>query len=306
MVEFLKVDLQMFDDGEGDELLDIIEGSEQSAIAQQSRSPVITSSRTQVDNPLSKVVYGKVADEGEAGASTPNTQGEDKKALWAGIKEQYKEQYGEDVQSIVKDRFKKHSAVEQRLGQVDPIISMLMEKYEAKDEAHLLELVQNDTIETYADREGLSLEQAKETFKVKNENKQLKKQVDEFANKDQQAVIEQQISKWRGEESAIQKEIPEFKLDAFADNKQFMDLLAAGIEMKVIYQVLNLDSIIAKTVQTAQKNTVANIKARGTKVPEAGAKNTPGMLVKSDVNTHTREDRAEINRRVARGETITL
>lgn len=296
----------MFDDGE-DTTPDTIEGSEPTAIAQQSRSPIITSSRTRPDSSL--LTYGEFEEGEETTESTPNAQGNetDKKALWAEIKEQYKEQYGEDVQSIVKDRFKKNSAIEQRLGKVDPIISMLMEKYEANSEEHLLELVQNDTIETYADREGLTLEQAKETYKVKNENVQLKKQLSEFASKDQQEVIDQQINKWRGEEAVIQKEIPEFKLDTFADNKQFMDLLAAGIEMKVIYQVLNLDSIIAKTVQTAQKNTATNIKARGNKITEAAAKNAPGMIVTSNAyNLTTKELRDDANKRAARGERITF
>ena len=303
----LKVDLQMFDDGEV-EAPPSIEGSEQSVIAPQSRSTNITSSRTQANNDLANVVYGKT-DAGEGGESTPNAQGTevDKKVLWAEIKEQYKDLYGEDVQSIIKDRFKKNTVTEQRLGQVDPIISMLMEKYEAKDETHLLELVQNENLEAYADREGLTLEQAKETHNVKNENKALKKQLDEFATKDQQEVINQQIGRWRSEETAIQKDTPDFKLDSFVENEKFMKLLEAGIDMKTVYQVLNLDSIIAKTVKATQKNTVDNIKARGTsKVPEAGAKNTPGLIVKSDVNSHTREDRAEINRRVARGEIIKL
>jgi hypothetical protein len=58
--------------------------------------------------------------------------------------------------------------------------------------------------------------------------------------------------------------------------------------------------------QTVEQKLAGKIAANGTRPVENGAKSQNGVVVKNDVSTMTKLDRAEINRRVARGEKISF
>ena len=80
--------------------------------------------------------------------------------------------------------------------------------------------------------------------------------------------------------------------------------------MEHAYKVIHMDSIMQGNAQVVaqqtSKATADNIRARGNRPKENAGSATPGVTYKSDVSKLTRKDRAEIARRVARGENISF
>ena len=64
--------------------------------------------------------------------------------------------------------------------------------------------------------------------------------------------------------------------------------------------------IIQREKQTAQQNTINNIKARGLRPDEAGSTSSGAVGFKKDVSQLTPKERAEFVRRASLGETITF
>ena len=76
------------------------------------------------------------------------------------------------------------------------------------------------------------------------------------------------------------------------------------------YLVLHKDDVIPAAMQhvaqTVEQKLASNIAANGARPTENGMKSQGASVVKSDVTQLSKLDRAEINRRVARGEKISF
>ena len=83
----------------------------------------------------------------------------------------------------------------------------------------------------------------------------------------------------------------------------------AGIRLRVsgdtVFQLF-LNGQAVNIAAQAQKQVVDNIRSRGSRPAENGTVSRSGFTYKSDVSKLSKEDRAEIARRAARGETITF
>jgi hypothetical protein len=101
---------------------------------------------------------------------------------------------------------------------------------------------------------------------------------------------------------------PSFDLDTEMRNPEFVKLLKSGVDVRTSYEVLHKDEIIPAAMQfTAQKvgQQITNkIIANGARPVENGINSQSSAIVKSDVSQLSKDDRAEIIRRVARGEKI--
>lgn len=297
-LKLLAVNLSLFNDGEASTPAGDESGSNGGFATPQTAN--YTSSR----NPLSNVQYG-VADDGEqsldAQGADVQTQEIDRRAQFERFKSEYKDLYGSEVESIIKSRFKKYNSLEQQLSNYDPIIQSLMEVHGAKDIDELRNIVEDMTYERLADEEGLTTEQARRLKQAERENKQLKSV---FHEQEQQKVINETIAEWNRQADALKQTYSDFDFNQWTTNKQFMDLLGAGIDVKTAYEIVDLPNIKAGTARQAERNVVANIQAKGRKIPENGVNGTPGMVVKASVKDLSKADREEIARRAMRGETI--
>ena len=65
-----------------------------------------------------------------------------------------------------------------------------------------------------------------------------------------------------------------------------------------------MTGVMRHTAHTVQQKTVEDIKARGLRPTENGMTPHSSAILKTNVQDLTKEDMAEINRRVARGEKI--
>ena len=91
-------------------------------------------------------------------------------------------------------------------------------------------------------------------------------------------------------------------------NPKFLELLKNNIDVRTAYEVLHKDEIIPAAMQftarTVEQKITNKIIANGARPPENGMNSRSASLVKSDVSQLSKEDRAEIIRRVQRGEKI--
>ena len=103
---------------------------------------------------------------------------------------------------------------------------------------------------------------------------------------------------------------PSFDLRAEMQNPKFVDLLRSNIDVRTAYEVIHKDDIIAGAMQFTAKKVEQNITnkiiANGARPSENGNSSQGASVTKSDVSALTKADRAEIARRVARGEKISF
>lgn len=109
---------------------------------------------------------------------------------------------------------------------------------------------------------------------------------------------------------ALKGVYPNFDLNLELQNGKFVDLIKNNVDVRTAYEVVHKDEIIPAAMKfTADKvkQQISNsIIANGARPTENGINSQSSALVKPDVSMLTKEDRAEIIRRVAKGEKISF
>lgn len=223
--------------------------------------------------------------------------------------EEYKDIYTEETQRIINRRFRETQNLEQQVARNQPLIDMLMQRYKISDGdiGKLTAAIENDDAywSEAADEAGMSVEQYKQFQKLQRENAALMR--DQQQRRSQQAA-QQQLQKWYGEAEQVKGVYPSFDLNAEVKNQQFLSMLKSGVPMQHAYEVVHLDDIKAGVAKMQAKATerqvVDGIRAKGARPQENGTTSQSAFTVKDDVGKLTKAERAEIARRVARGEII--
>ena len=269
-------------------------------------------------NPLSEVRYGKQEEEvQDAAAQEPETivttkTTEERAAEFENlIKGDYKDLFDSRVQNIVQNRLKSSKAAEEQLNGLRPVLELLSSKYgvDATDVEALSKAVDSDNSfwEDEAAKEGMTVEQLKEMHRMRRENEQFRRAQEEI---ERQKGIQQIQAKWSQESEETKRFYPNFDFSAETQNPDFIDLLKAGVSVKTAYEVVHKDDIIGGamqyTAQEVKQKVVNDIQARGKRPTENGVSSQAGAVVKKDVNSLTKKDREEIERRVMRGERISF
>lgn len=281
-----------------------------------------------------KIVYGreehptqvngngaKTMQKDDAGSS--KNGGEDLKTEFlALVNGKYKDIYTAETQRIINDRFKKERGREQQLNAQQPIIDALMRHYgiEDGDVSKLRASFDGDDamngvlFAKEAENAGMSVEQYRKYRQVQQENDELRR-AEESRRKQQRA--DETYNDWIRQATELTGtkdapgEYPNFDLAAeVRDNPRFIAMLRAGIPVRDAYEVSHLGEILAGNAANAaremEKRVVDNVRAKGMRPSENGTSSQPGVVRKSDPSKFTKEDRAEIARRVRRGERIIL
>ena len=117
-------------------------------------------------------------------------------------------------------------------------------------------------------------------------------------------------AQWMEQADSTKQIYPSFDLRAEMQNPKFLDLLRSNIDVRTAYEVMHKDDIIAGAMQftakTVEQKLTNKIIAGGARPAENGNSSQGASVTKSDVSALTRADRAEIARRVARGEKISF
>lgn len=271
------------------------------------------------DNPLANVRYGKQMDEAprqDATAVQETASNEDKGQTRPTFKEliegEYKEEYGQQIQQIIRQRFKANAETEDKLNRLNPIMEILGRKYnvDPTDIDSLTKAIDDDDslYEDEAIERGMSVESLKMVKKMEQENTQLKQR--EQANIAEQQMRTHFETLVRQTEQAKQL-YPALDLQAEMKNPVFARLTspAVGIDVRTAYEVVHRDEMRGAEMQyAAQKSAerMANAIRSGSMRPmenglQGQQSNAP---VKTDPKSLTRADREEIKRRVRLGEKI--
>ena len=263
-----------------------------------------------VKNPLADVKYGIQAEEASPIPEVNIPTTEDRNAKFEElIKGEYKDLYDARVQDTVQKRLKSTKETVDKYNSLTPTLEMLAKKYgvDASDIKALNAAIEEDDsyYEEEALEKGITVQQLKEIKKMERENAALREQMEAQNRKDNAA---QQYATWMGQAEEAKKLYPNLNFEAEAQNPQFRQLLLSGIDVGTAYMVVHKDEIIPAAMQytakTVEQKLTNKVIANGARPSENGNSSQSATVVKSDVSQLSKADRAEIIRRVQRGEKI--
>lgn len=262
-------------------------------------------------NPLAEVKYGKQEETAPAAeVQTKATEVPDRNAEFeALIKGQYKYLYDAKMQDTIQKRLKGTKETVDKFNALTPTLEILASKYgvDATDIEALTKAIQED--DAYYEREaaekGLSVKQLKEFKRIERENAAFKAQMSEQQKQESGRKL---YAQWMQQADEAKKVYPSFDLRAEMNDPKFVDLLRSNIDVRTAYEVLHKDEIIPAAMQFAAKTVESklakSVAANSARPSENGMSSQSAAVVKSDVSQLSKEDRAEIIRRVQRGEKI--
>ena len=259
-------------------------------------------------NPLADVKYG-IQDAPPAAEVNPTPTDDRNARFEALIKGEFKDLYDAKMQDTIQKRLKGSKETVDKYNALSPTLEMLAKKYgvDANDIKALNKAIEED--DSYYEEEALeknmSVQQLKEIKKMERENAELKRQMSE---QERQENANRLYSRWMQESEATKSVYPTFNLEAEMQNPRFLDLLRNNVDVRTAYEVLHKDEIIPAAMQftakTVEQKLTNKIIANGARPVENGNSSQGATVVKSDVSQLSKADRAEIIRRVQRGEKI--
>ena len=262
-------------------------------------------------NPLADVKYGIQEESAPAaGVQTETVAQPDRNAEFEKlIKGEYKDLYDAKVQDTIQKRLKGQKETVDKFNALTPTLELLAKKYgvDATDIEALGKAIEED--DSYYEKEamerGMTVQQLKEVKKMERENADLKAQMEEAQRQESGKKL---YAAWLQQADEAKKVYPSFDLATEMQNPKFLDLLRSNIDVRTAYEVTHKDEIIAGAMQFTAKavesKIAKGIASNGARPSENGMSSQSAAVVKSDVSQLSKEDRAEIIRRVARGEKI--
>ena len=264
-----------------------------------------------VKNPLAGVKYG-IQEEAApaAGVHTETVAQPDRNAEFEKlIKGEYKGEFDTRVQEILQKRLKGQKEVVDKYNALTPTLEMMAKKYgvEPGDIEALSKAIEEDNsfYEDEALEKGMTVQQLKQIKKMERENADLKARMEEAQRQENGKKL---YAAWMQQAEEAKKVYPSFDMRTEMNNPKFVDLLRSHIDVRTAYEVLHKDEIIPAAMQftakTVESKLAKSIAANGARPSENGMSSQSAAVVKSDVSQLSKEDRAEIIRRVQRGEKI--
>lgn len=254
-------------------------------------------------------------------------QGEEAKKL---SPEERRKAFGQLMTGEYKDLMDEYTdtvsrAVEQRITaspEMRGLLEAIGEKYgtDASDLAALTEAVRNGQVkddayfERLAMEKGISVKTAREMDKLETQNRRLTAQ--QAAAQQMQREAEQRAriaaihEEWNREAAALKQRYPDFDQAEVLANPEVEKMMRAGCSMEAAYRAAYFDRLMAQqteaTARQVENGVTERIRQRGARPGENGTR--PGGAVQThlDVSSMSRKDREALEKRVLRGEIITL
>ena len=266
-------------------------------------------------NPLADVKYGiQEADVQTAPAQKTDDGGnvatEDRNARFeALIKGEFKDLYDAKMQDTIQKRLKGSKETVDKYNELTPTLEMLAKKYgvDASDIKALNKAIEEDDsyYEEEAMEKGISVEQLKAVKKMERENAELKRQMEDRNNRER---AERDVADWMKQAESAKHSFPNLDLGEELKNPQFINLLKSGVGVETAYFAMHHRELVPQAMQytakAVEQKLTNKVIANGARPTENGIKSQSSVIVKSDVSQLSKADRAEIIRRVARGEKI--
>lgn len=257
--------------------------------------------------------------EGEAGEEAKKpSPAERRRAFGQMMSGEYKDLADEMMQNAVQIAAQNLEASPEMRG----LLEAIAEKYgtDATDLAALTDAIRNGVVkddayfEKIAVEKGISVKTAREMDKLETQNKRLTAQ-QQAAQQMQKAAAERariaQIqAQWDAEADALKAKYPEFDREEVLANPEVEKMMRAGCSMEAAYRAAYFDRLMARqtaaTAQQTEQGVLNRVQQRASRPAENGTR--PGGAVQThlDVEHMSRKDREALERRVLRGEIITL
>lgn len=257
--------------------------------------------------------------EGEAGEEAKKpSPAERRKAFGQMMSGEYKDLADEMMQNAVQIAAQNLEASPEMRG----LLEAIAEKYgtDATDLTALTDAIRNGVVkddayfEKIAMEKGISVRTAREMDKLETQNKRLTAQ-QQAAQQMQKAAAERariaQIqARWDAEADALKAKYPEFDREEVLANPEVGKMMRAGCSMEAAYRAAYFDRLMARqtaaTAQQTEQGVLNRVQQRASRPAENGTR--PGGAVQThlDVEHMSRKDREALERRVLRGEIITL
>ena len=297
------LNLQLFAEGAGDGGTAEGQGVTEAAALPQTKG--------EKNNPLANVKYGIQEEEAPAAEVQTETVAQpDRNAEFEKlIKGEYKDLYDAKMQDTIQKRLKGQKDTVDKYNALQPVLEILGKKHgvDATDIEALTKAIEEDDsyFEDEAMEKGMTVQQLKEIKKMERENAELKAQMEEAQRQENGKKL---YAAWMQQAEEAKKVYPSFDIRAEMNNPKFVDLLRSNIDVRTAYEVLHKDEIIPAamqfTAQTVESKLAKKIASNGARPSENGMSSQSAAVVKSDVSQLSKADRAEIIRRVQRGEKI--
>lgn len=257
--------------------------------------------------------------EGEAGEEAEKpSPAERRRAFGQMMSGEYKDLADEMMQNAVQIAAQNLEASPEMRG----LLEAIAEKYgtDATDLTALTDAIRNGVVkddayfERIAMEKGISVRTAREMDKLETQNKRLTAQ-QQAAQQMQKAAAERariaQIqAKWDAEAEALKAKYPEFDREEVLANPEVEKMMRAGCSMEAAYRAAYFDRLMARqtaaTAQQTEQGVLNRVQQRASRPAENGTR--PGGAVQThlDVEHMSRKDREALEKRVLRGEIITL
>lgn len=257
--------------------------------------------------------------EGEAGEEAKKpSPAERRRAFGQMMSGEYKDLADEMMQNAVQIAAQNLEASPEMRG----LLEAIAEKYgtDATDLTALTDAIRNGVVkddayfEKIAMEKGISVKTAREMDKLETQNKRLTAQ-QQAAQQMQKAAAERariaQIqARWDAEAEALKAKYPEFDREEVLANPEVEKMMRAGCSMEAAYRAAYFDRLMARqtaaTAQQTEQGVLNRVQQRASRPAENGTR--PGGAVQThlDVEHMSRKDREALEKRVLRGEIITL
>lgn len=257
--------------------------------------------------------------EGEAGEEAKKpSPAERRRAFGQMMSGEYKDLADEMMQNAVQIAAQNLEASPEMRG----LLEAIAEKYgtDATDLTALTDAIRNGVVkddayfEKIAMEKGISVKTAREMDKLETQNKRLTAQ-QQAAQQMQKAAAERariaQIqAQWDAEAEALKAKYPEFDREEVLANPDVEKMMRAGCSMEAAYRAAYFDRLMARqtaaTAQQTEQGVLNRVQQRASRPAENGTR--PGGAVQThlDVEHMSRKDREALEKRVLRGEIITL
>lgn len=254
----------------------------------------------------------------EKGEGKTKSPEERRKAFGELLRGEYADLTEELMQNAVTEATRRLEASPAMKG----LMQALQEKYgtDANDLVALTEAVRNGAVkddayyEKLAMEKGVSTKTARELDKLESQNKQLTEQQQLIQQmerqREQQARIAELQAGWDREAEQLKAQYPDFNMAEVLANPEVEKMMRSGVSMTNAYRSAYFDHILkqqqAATAQQVEQGVVNRMQQRNARPGENGTRPGGAVQTKIDVSHMSRKEMEEMEKRVMRGEVITL
>lgn len=254
----------------------------------------------------------------EKGEGKTKSPEERRKAFGELLRGEYADLTEELMQNAVTEATRRLEASPAMKG----LMQALQEKYgtDANDLVALTEAVRNGAVkdDTYYEKlameKGVSTRTARELDKLESQNKHLTEQQQMIQQMERQRVQQARIAElqagWDREAEQLKAQYPDFNMAEVLANPEVEKMMRSGVSMTNAYRSAYFDHILkqqqAATARQVEQGVVNRMQQRNARPGENGTRPGGAVQTKIDVSHMSRKEMEEMEKRVMRGEVITL